>query len=57
MSSCAKCTSSDLVRVAMSLNGGAVTFCHCRKCEHRQWVSSDSGGHLGLTDVLAKVAS
>jgi hypothetical protein len=46
-----------MVRIAMTLNGGPVTFCHCRTCEHRQWVAADSGGSLGLPDVLAKVAS
>jgi hypothetical protein len=57
MSNCAKCSSQDLVRIAMTLNGGPVTFGHCRKCEHRQWISEDSGSRLGLPDVLAKVAS
>ena len=57
MSTCAKCTSQDMVRIAMTLNGGEVTFCHCRHCEHRQWVSADNGNSLRLPDVLAKVAS
>ena len=54
---CAKCSSTDLVRIAMTLNGGPVTFCHCRACEHRQWVAVDEGSELRLPDVLAKVAS
>ena len=57
MTACAKCTSQDLVRIGMTLNGGPVTFCHCRKCEHRMWVSTDDGDKLGLPDVLAKVAA
>lgn len=57
MSTCGKCTSPDLVKVAMALNGGEVTFCHCRHCEHRQWMSSDDGNSLRLGEVLEKVAS
>ena len=57
MSNCAKCRSTDLVRVEMSLNGGPVMFCHCRSCEHRQWHSADSGSSLHLPEVLDKVAS
>ena len=57
MSGCAKCRSTDLVRIAMTLNGGAVTFCHCRNCEHRQWHSADDGDSLHLPQVLEKVAS
>ena len=56
MSNCAKCSSTDLVRVAMTLNGGAVTFCHCRSCENRQW-HADDGNDLHLPQVLDKVAS
>ena len=54
---CAKCSSTDLVKIGMTLNGGPVTFCHCRACEHRQWVAADEGSELRLPDVLAKVAS
>ncbi len=57
MSACAKCNSTDLVRIAMTLNGGPVTFCHCRNCEHRQWHSADDGNSLHLPQVLEKVAS
>ncbi len=57
MSACAKCNSTDLVRIAMTLNGGPVTFCHCRNCEHRQWHSADDGYSLHLPQVLEKVAS
>ena len=54
---CAKCSSNDLVRIGMTLNGGPVTFCHCRACEHRQWMTAEEGNELRLPDVLAKVAS
>jgi hypothetical protein len=54
---CAKCSSNDLVKIAMTLNGGPVTFCHCRACEHRQWVNGTDSNELRLPDVLAKVAS
>ena len=57
MSTCAKCTSADLVKIAMTLNGGPVTFSHCRQCEHRQWHTGDTGSHLHLPEVLDKVAS
>lgn len=57
MSACAKCTSNDLVRIGMTLNGGPVTFAHCRSCEHRQWHTADGGDSLGLPQVLDKVAS
>ena len=57
MSTCAKCRSNDMVRIGMTLNGGPVTFCHCRNCEHRMWQSSDDGNSLGLPQVLEKVAS
>jgi hypothetical protein len=57
MSNCAKCRSTDLVRVEMTLNGGPVMFCHCRACEHRQWHSADNGNSLHLPEVLDKVAS
>ena len=57
MSTCAKCTSADLVKIAMTLNGGPVTFSHCRQCEHRQWHTSDTGSSLHLPEVLDKVAS
>ena len=57
MSTCAKCTSTDMVRIAMTLNGGPVTFCHCRACEHRMWHSSEDGNNLHLPQVLEKVAS
>ena len=53
---CAKCSSNDLVKIAMTLNGGPVVFCHCRACEHRQWVAPEDG-ELRLPEVLAKVAS
>lgn len=57
MTACAKCTSTNLVKIEMTLNGGPVLFCHCRQCEHRQWASTDDGNSLRLNDVLAKVAS
>lgn len=57
MTACDKCSSTDLVKVGMTLNGGPVNFCHCRRCEHRQWASADDGNSLRLNDVLAKVAS
>lgn len=57
MSTCAKCRSNDMVRIGMTLNGGPVTFCHCRNCEHRMWQSSDDGNALALPQVLEKVAS
>lgn len=57
MSACSKCTSTDMVRIAMTLGGGEVTFCHCRRCENRQWHSAENGSHLRLPEVLDKVAS
>lgn len=57
MSTCAKCTSQDMVRIEMTLHGGPVTFCHCRHCEHRMWLNAEGGSSLRLPDVLAKVAS
>ena len=57
MTACEKCSATDLVKIAMTLNGGPVNFCHCRRCEHRMWASADDGNALRLPDVLAKVAS
>ena len=57
MTACEKCSATDLVKIAMTLGGGPVNFCHCRRCEHRMWASADDGNALRLPDVLAKVAS
>ena len=57
MHNCEKCRSTDLVKVAMTLSGGPVTFTHCRSCEHRSWADADAGHRLGLPHVLEKVAS
>jgi transcription elongation factor Elf1 len=54
MDNCPKCTSADLVLIALSLNGGPVHFAHCRNCEHRWWTDRDAGAVITLPDVLTK---
>ena len=54
MSQCAKCHSSDLVTVTMTLAKAPVLFTHCRACEHRWWTDVDGGSTITLDDVLTR---
>ena len=56
MNACPRCDSADLMTLSLTLNGGPVTFVHCRGCEHRCWIDREQGGHLELPAVLTKVA-
>jgi hypothetical protein len=57
MSACTNCDSTDLVRIEMTLRGGPVGFCHCRRCEHRWWSDAAVGQPLPLAEVLGKAAA
>ncbi len=56
MAACEKCSSTNLVTVALTVRGDAVDFAHCRACEHRWWRDATAGTVITLPDVLTKVA-
>ena len=53
--SCAKCTSTDLVTVTLTIKDEPVAFDHCRRCEHRSWHAN--GNQVALAEVLERVSS
>lgn len=57
MTTCANCSSTDLMSLSLTLKGGPVSFTHCRACEHRSWSDAEHGGQLPLPEVLTKVVS
>ena len=56
MPDCPACCSSDVVRVDLSLRGGAVEFRHCRTCEHRWWTDGDAPIALEAVLTMASAA-
>ncbi len=53
LGSCARCSSSRLTKIAMTLTDGSlVDFVSCHSCESRSW--SQGGRELDITAVLGK---
>ncbi len=57
MAHCAKCRSSNLVTVTMTLAKAPVLFTHCRACEHRWWTDVEGGQSIPLRDVLERAGA
>ncbi len=57
MAHCAKCRSSNLVTVTMTLAKAPVLFTHCRACEHRWWTTVEGGQSIPLRDVLERAGA
>jgi transcription elongation factor Elf1 len=54
---CTNCGSDNLVSIDLSLQGAAVTFLHCRRCEHRWWTETGEGKAVTLASILRRSAA
>jgi hypothetical protein len=57
MTTCPRCSSPDLVGFTLSPRGEALTFGHCRGCEHRWWRQEEAGPMLPLGEVLGRIGT
>lgn len=54
---CAKCRSTDLVRIDLSAGAARLRFEACRNCEHRWWTKMAEQVTVELPEVLESVGA